>query len=100
MRRGAAGYLVKPFADDEITSRLERLLGAATSPEENRGTYGFDRIIGRSPGMLDAVESARRVARSDATTVLITGESGSGKERSSSASSRTSPSSASAAGAT
>ena len=44
------------------------------------GTYGFDRIIARSAAMVDAVESARRVARSDATTVLITGESGTGKD--------------------
>ncbi len=41
--------------------------------------HSFDDIIGRSPALRAAVEMARRVARTDAT-VLLTGETGTGKE--------------------
>ena len=40
---------------------------------------GFDAIIGRSPGIIAAVQDARKVAATS-TTVLLTGESGTGKE--------------------
>jgi transcriptional regulator with GAF, ATPase, and Fis domain len=41
--------------------------------------YGFDRIIGRAPAFLDALNRAAKVAPTE-TTVLLTGESGTGKE--------------------
>ena len=41
--------------------------------------YAFERIIGRAPAHLTAIEQAKRVAPTE-TTVLITGESGTGKE--------------------
>jgi len=42
--------------------------------------YRFDRIVGSSPAIQEAVDMARRVAQSSATSVLILGESGVGKE--------------------
>jgi len=42
--------------------------------------YRFDRIVGASPAIQEAVDLARRVAQSSATSVLILGESGVGKE--------------------
>jgi DNA-binding NtrC family response regulator len=42
--------------------------------------YRFDRIVGKSPAIEEAVDLARRVAESSATSVLILGESGVGKE--------------------
>jgi PAS domain S-box-containing protein len=47
--------------------------------EEIKSVYNFEEIIGQSPALLDALEKVRRVARTDAT-VLITGETGTGKE--------------------
>ena len=42
--------------------------------------FGFQNILGRSPAIIDALELARRVADSPRTTVLLLGETGTGKE--------------------
>jgi DNA-binding NtrC family response regulator len=42
--------------------------------------YRFERIVGQSPTILESIDLARRVAESSATSVLILGESGVGKE--------------------
>ncbi len=47
--------------------------------EELKGVHNFEEIIGANAGLLKVLENVRRVAPTDATT-LITGESGSGKE--------------------
>ena len=85
LRAGAADFLLKPCTHESLsvvlqrvdrTQRLERenayLRGElATAPEE---------VIAQSPGMLETLRAAERVAGSKGT-VLITGESGTGKER-------------------
>src|SRR5207245_1514645 len=47
--------------------------------EEIKAAHNFDEIVGQSPALLDALEKVNRVAKTDAT-VLITGETGTGKE--------------------
>jgi transcriptional regulator with GAF, ATPase, and Fis domain len=47
--------------------------------EEIKSVHNFEEIIGQSPALLGALEKVRRVARTDAT-VLVTGETGTGKE--------------------
>src|SRR4029077_3321159 len=47
--------------------------------EEIKAAHNFDEIVGSSPALLDALEKVNRVAKTDAT-VLITGETGTGKE--------------------
>jgi formate hydrogenlyase transcriptional activator len=47
--------------------------------EELQAAHNFDEIVGQSPALLDALEKVNRVAKTDAT-VLITGETGTGKE--------------------
>lgn len=47
--------------------------------EEIKSVHNFDEIIGQSPALLDVMEKVNRVAKTDAT-VLITGETGTGKE--------------------
>jgi PAS domain S-box-containing protein len=47
--------------------------------EEIKSVYNFDEIVGRGPAILEVLEKVRRVAATDAT-VLITGETGTGKE--------------------
>src|SRR5438093_2925227 len=47
--------------------------------KEIKSVHNFEEIIGQSPALLDALEKVNRVAKTDAT-VLITGETGTGKE--------------------
>jgi transcriptional regulator with GAF, ATPase, and Fis domain len=74
-----------------IEGRARKLERRVESLEDALGErYGFDRIIGRSPALREALERAAKVAAVE-TTVLITGESGTGKELIARAIHRTSP---------
>ena len=86
LRLGAADYLVKGFELDELRQRVANLLKLATLEQENDSlrrqlaTEGqFGGMIGRSEEMRRAFEIADRVAPTD-STVLILGESGTGKD--------------------
>ncbi len=86
MRRGAAHYLCKPCNLDEVALAVERALGLADLRRENRALRrtvstlgGGQSLIGDSPAMRRLLELVGKVAPTDAT-VLIRGESGSGKE--------------------
>jgi two-component system response regulator FlrC len=72
MRTGAADYLTKPVEADALIALAQRLL--STAPTE--APAGF---VAEDPLTLDLLRLAARVARSSAT-VLLSGESGSGKE--------------------
>jgi len=83
---GAADYLVKGFELEELRTRVANLLKLATLEQENDSlrrrlaTEGqFGQMIGRSAAMRRAFEMADRVAATD-STVLILGESGTGKD--------------------
>jgi two-component system nitrogen regulation response regulator GlnG len=87
MRRGALDYLVKPFGVAEVkalaakamrTRALERELSALRR-EVGRRTVPGDRLVGRSPELLEIFKTVGKVAARD-VSVLITGESGTGKE--------------------
>ncbi len=86
MKRGAFDYLTKPFNLDEVSltvkkaieiTSLRREVRAIKSSFEER--YGFDRIVGQSAAMQRVMDMARTVAKSEAETVLLLGESGVGK---------------------
>jgi DNA-binding NtrC family response regulator len=86
LRLGAADYLVKGFELDELRQRVTNLLKLASLQEENsslrrqlvtEGQFGV--MIGRSEEMRRAFDIADRVAPTD-STVLILGESGTGKD--------------------
>ena len=86
LRLGAADYLVKGFELEELRQRVANLLKLATLEKENETlrkqltTEGqFGQMIGRSAEMRRAFEMAERVAPTD-STVLILGESGTGKD--------------------
>jgi len=57
----------------------ESALRAPTHDSDSRD-FGFQNIVGRSPPIIEALELARRVADSPRTTVLLLGETGTGKE--------------------
>jgi two-component system response regulator AtoC len=87
MRLGAYHYVNKPFNLDEVvllvekaleTSQLRREVRALRSSQSRE--FGFDSIIGESPAMKAAKAVMARVAASPASTVLLTGETGTGKD--------------------
>jgi DNA-binding NtrC family response regulator len=86
LQLGAADYLVKGFELEELRQRVENLLRVQGLERENESlrrrlaTEGqFGQMIGRSAAMRRAFEMADRVAPTD-STVLILGESGTGKD--------------------
>jgi DNA-binding NtrC family response regulator len=82
MRAGAADYVTKPFSMDELRLRVRRLAGqrAAEQKSERLLARLVPDLCAESGAMKAAVEAARQVAASDAT-VLLLGESGTGKSR-------------------
>jgi DNA-binding NtrC family response regulator len=86
IKRGAYYYVQKPFTPDQVLTLAGRALQFGEISRENKAlkralsaeaeTFG---ITGRSPRMLQIIETIRTAAPSDAS-VLIEGESGTGKE--------------------
>jgi len=83
---GAFDYITKPFELDDVRIAIERFFEHQALTEEVkilRQQVGArdpsERIVGRSQPMLDIYKTIGRVARTDAT-VLVTGETGTGKE--------------------
>ena len=85
MRAGAFDYLTKPIIDDEIKLVVQRALERQSLTAENRSLrkqlaerYSLDNIIGHDYKMLRVFDLVETVADTP-TTILITGESGTGK---------------------
>ncbi len=86
MKLGAYDYLTKPFEIDELLQLLQRLQKLRKLVDENvqlrrqlQERHSFGKIIGKSAVMQSIYQQLEIVANSD-TTVLITGETGTGKE--------------------
>jgi two-component system response regulator HydG len=86
MQRGAFNYLLKPLDLKQLRAVVEN---AARSQYLRRANaelhrrlderFGFEGVIGNSPQMLDVITKLQRIAPTDAT-VLIQGDTGTGKE--------------------
>ena len=86
MKSGATDFLLKPFSLDHLMQVVAKALEMRALREENRELkeqlghrYEFDNIIGRSGPMQEIFATIERVAPTRAT-VLLTGESGVGKD--------------------
>lgn len=86
MQRGAFGYLTKPFDDKELKANLEKALSQQRMSREIqrlkslvKELYGLENVIARSPAMQRLFQQVAQVADSDAT-ILLCGETGTGKE--------------------
>lgn len=86
MKAGAYDYIPKPFDFDAIRMVIEKITGHKRILEktnfigkERRKGYRFENIIGQDPEMFEVFQRIIDVAKTN-TTVLITGETGTGKE--------------------
>jgi DNA-binding NtrC family response regulator len=86
IRMGAYDYLPKPFQLDEMVMRVEKGLEDRQLKSENsmlrselQGKYQFSNLVGNSPAMQQIYRLVALVAQKT-STILITGETGTGKE--------------------
>ena len=86
MRRGAFDFLTKPVSLEKLEILIQRALQSRTMEAENvvlherlDKKYSFNGIVGNSPSLVDVLDKVKLVAPSKAT-VLLEGETGTGKE--------------------
>ena len=82
MHQGATDYLAQPVTTKDLLSAIDKthIFEAAEPRAREERSSAFDQIVSRSPQMELLKHLAAEVAQTDATTVLITGETGTGKE--------------------
>ncbi|HVV53972.1 MAG TPA: sigma-54 dependent transcriptional regulator [Mucilaginibacter sp.] len=86
MKLGAFDYITKGDDNEKVIPLVSKAMDKALLQQRVQELesklsekFGFDRIIGRSAAITDAVKLAQKVAQTD-TTVLLLGETGTGKE--------------------
>lgn len=86
MRAGAFDFIPKPINLDQLEMTIKRAVEARNLVAENKELkqrlnkkFGFENIIGNSTPMQEVLETVKQVAPTK-TTVLLTGDSGTGKE--------------------
>jgi len=86
MQRGAFNYLLKPLKIEQLRAVAQKAAESSTLRRDNielkrrlDEKFGFEGVIGASPQMRDVIERLKRIAPTNAT-VLIQGETGTGKE--------------------
>src|SRR5438270_973340 len=86
MKLGAFDYLIKPFHLVDMITTLRRAsemlalrVRVRDTVETAKGRYDFGRVVTQNPAMNRVLEMARKAADADHTTILIQGESGTGK---------------------
>jgi two-component system response regulator AtoC len=87
LKVGAEGYYLFPDEYRKLSEEISMLLNEwrmKKSKEEflelQQRTYDFSQIIGRSPRLQEVLRRAKKIIESNAMTILITGETGTGKE--------------------
>jgi len=87
MKAGAVDFLLKPFSLDHLMTVIQKALEVRELKDENRRLklelgqiHSFGNLIGHSPAMREIFSTIERVAPSR-STILLCGESGTGKDR-------------------
>ncbi len=87
IKEGAYDYIEKPFQFDQMGITIDRALETIRLKKEvleyrkkDSGQFSFDSFIGKAPNMLEMLTMAKKIAETDYATVLIQGESGTGKD--------------------
>ncbi|MFH0765279.1 MAG: sigma-54 dependent transcriptional regulator [Calditrichota bacterium] len=87
MKRGAYDYINKPFVFEEIAQLLEKALylqGLDGEVQRLKAVvkkqFDTDNVVAASPALREILALVDKIARSEAPTVLLTGESGAGKD--------------------
>ncbi|HEX6127170.1 MAG TPA: sigma-54 dependent transcriptional regulator [Pyrinomonadaceae bacterium] len=87
LRGGAHDFIGKPIHLEELRITLRNALETRdlrrevkNARRERTESFGFDQILGDSPAMTKAIELTRRVAASDVPSILLQGETGTGKD--------------------
>ena len=86
LKRGANDYFAKPWDNEKLLIEIERMISKHRLERENtelkralKQRYSFPNIVGKSERMMKILDLVAQVAASRAT-ILITGETGTGKE--------------------
>jgi DNA-binding NtrC family response regulator len=86
LRQGAHDYIIKPLILEDVIGKVRRLLSlkqlaweAQVLRREVESRFDFENLVGKSRVMADIMTLIRKVAPTN-STVLVTGESGVGKE--------------------
>lgn len=87
IKLGAYDFVEKPFNVDKLKILVAKALETVSLRKEVSQfrsqfslKYGFDSIIGQSEEMQKIFEIIKKIAKSDATTIMLQGESGTGKD--------------------
>ena len=86
IKLGAHDFVEKPFELDRISVLINKAMETVNLKrevnylrEEKYTAYSFDNIVGVSPAMQEIISLTKKIAESNANTILIQGESGTGK---------------------
>ena len=86
LKAGASDYFAKPWDNEKLLIEIDRMISKRRLERENRQLkralkqrYAFPNIVGKSERMLRILDLVAQVAPSR-STILITGETGTGKE--------------------
>jgi DNA-binding NtrC family response regulator len=87
LRLGAYDFVAKPLNFDELSVTVSNALEAVKLRQEvrhfrerDKKLFDFRNIVGHSKALADAIEMVKKIATSPATTILLQGESGTGKD--------------------
>lgn len=87
IKMGAFDYITKPFQMDHLLFTVDKALETTKLRREVRELrrhleheYGTDKIIGKDPSILKLLDMINQVARTGVSTVLLRGDTGTGKD--------------------